>query len=196
MAKTVWKGGALLAPVPPALITCAGTDGAANILTVAWTGIVSSQPPRTYVSIKPSRYSHGLISATRQFVINLPTRALARATDYCGVKSGADTDKFADLALTHEPSPTLGCPLLRQSPVSLECRVTDILPMGSHDMFLADIISVVVDDEFVEGGKLRMDKAGIIAFAHGSYYTLGSYLGSFGFSVMKKKTAKRKQQRK
>lgn len=195
MPKTLWKGGALLAPVPPAMVTCAGTDDAANVLTVAWTGIVNSNPPKTYVSIKPSRHSHALITQTRQFVINLPTRALVRAADYCGVKSGRDTDKFADTALSHSPSPTLGCPLLDQSPVSLECRVTDILPMGSHDMFLADIVGVVVDEQFVEGGKLRLDKADIVAFAHGSYYALGSYLGSFGFSVMKKKTAKRKRKK-
>lgn len=195
MAKAVWKGGTLLAPVPPALVTCADADGNANILTVAWTGIVNSNPPKTYVSIRPSRYSHGLIGDTRQFVINLPTRALVRTADYCGVKSGADTDKFTDMALTHEPSPNLGCPLLCQSPVSLECRVTDILPLGSHDMFLADIVSVVVEDQFIENGKLRLDKADILAFAHGSYYTLGSFLGNFGFSVMKKKTAKKKRKK-
>lgn len=194
MAKTVWKGGTLLAPVPPALVTCAGSDGRPNVLTVAWTGIVCSTPPMTYVSVMPSRYSHGLITETRRFVINLPTRALARAADYCGVKSGRDTDKFADMGLAVDPSPNLGCVMLSQSPLSLECRVTDVLSLGSHDMFLTEIAGVVVDEQFIENGKLRLDKADIIAYAHGAYYTLGSYLGSFGFSVMKKKTAKRKRQ--
>jgi flavin reductase (DIM6/NTAB) family NADH-FMN oxidoreductase RutF len=195
MPKQVWRGAALLAPVPLAMVTC-GHQGIANIITVAWTGIASSSPPKTYVSIKPSRYSHEMIKQSGVFVINLTTRQLARAADTCGVKSGRDFDKFKELGLTHVPSPNVGCPMLVESPVSLECRVCDILPLGSHDMFLADILSVCVEDQFInEGGRLRLDKADIISYAHGSYYTLGTFLGGFGFSVMKKKTAKRKRQK-
>lgn len=195
MAKITWKGGALLAPVPVAMVTCSH-GGRDNVLTIAWTGITNSTPPKTYISVRPGRFSYEMIKQSGTFVINLATREMIRAADYCGVKSGRDTDKLAELSLQTEPSPNLGCPMLCDSPVSIECRVFDIIPLGSHDMFMADIVSVSVDDAFVDtGGKLRLDKADIVGFAHGSYYTLGSFLGNLGFSVMKKKTAKRKRKK-
>ncbi len=191
MAKQVWKGATLLAPVPPVLVTCKNGEGA-NILTAAWTGVLNSQPPKTYISLRPSRFSHELIGDTRSFVLNLTTRSLVRAADFCGVKSGRDTDKLAALSLHTEPAPVTGCPMLCESPVSLECRVFDVLPLGSHDMFLADILNVCVDESLIDdAGKLRLDKARLVAYAHGAYYALGERLGTFGFSVKKKK-AKRK----
>ena len=187
MAKTTWKGGTLLAPVPPALVSC--SDGEHdNLITVAWTGIVNSDPPKTYVSIRPSRYSHGLIKASGEFAIHLTTKELARATDWCGVYTGAKVDKFERCRLTKQKASRIGCPIIEESPLVLECRVTDILSLGSHDMFLADIVAVDVDEELLdESGKLHLERAGLIAYAHGDYFELGRRIGGFGFSVAKKK---------
>lgn len=186
MAKINWKGGALLAPVPAALVTCAHA-GRTNVLTIAWTGILNSKPPRCYISVRPERFSYELIKTSHQFVINLAPRSLAFAVDFCGVKSGRDIDKFSAMDLAAEPSPVLGLPMLSQCPVAIECRVFEVMPLGSHDLFLADIVGVCVDDTFIgPSGKLRLDKADIIGFVHGSYYSLGSYLGNLGFSVAKK----------
>lgn len=195
MAKIKWKGGALLAPVPATMVTCA-YGGRENVLTIAWTGIINSNPPKTYISVRPTRFSYDMIKNSGVFVINLTPRSLVRAADICGVKSCRDTDKLSELSLTTELSPVLGCPMLCQSPVSVECRVFDVVPLGSHDMFMADIVGVNVDDSFIDvGGKLRLDKADIVGFAHGSYYTLGSFLGNLGYSVMKKKTISRKRKK-
>ena len=198
MAKLQWKPGTLLAPAPPALVSC-GTMEAHNVLTAAWTGIVCSEPPMTYVSIRPERYSHHMILELGGFVINLPTQAIVRATDLCGVKSGRDGDKFALAGLTAEPSALVAAPGIGECPVSLECRVREVLHLGSHDMFLSDIVAVDVDPGYVdEKGALHLEKAGLLAYAHGGYYGLGRQLGTFGFSVRKKpvrrgaKPAKRK----
>lgn len=198
MAKLQWKPGTLLAPAPPALVSC-GTMEAHNVLTAAWTGIVYSEPPMTYVSIRPERYSHHMILERGEFVINLPTQAIVRATDLCGVKSGRDGDKFALAGLTAEPSALVAAPGIGECPVSLECRVREVLHLGSHDMFLSDIVAVDVDPGYVdEKGALHLEKAGLLAYAHGGYYGLGRQLGTFGFSVRKKpvrrgaKPAKRK----
>lgn len=198
MAKLQWKPGTLLAPAPPALVSC-GTMEAHNVLTAAWTGIVNSEPPMTYVSIRPERYSHGIIQEKGEFVINLPTQAIVRATDLCGVKSGRDGDKFALAGLTAEPSAQVAAPGIGECPVSLECRVREVLHLGSHDMFLSDIVAVDVDPRYAdEKGALHLEKAGLLAYAHGGYYGLGRQLGTFGFSVRKKpvrrgaKPAKRK----
>lgn len=198
MAKLQWKPGTLLAPAPPALVSC-GTMEAHNVLTAAWTGIVCSEPPMTYVSIRPERYSHHMILERGEFVINLPTQAIVRATDQCGVKSGRDGDKFALAGLTAEPSALVAAPGIGECPVSLECRVREVLHLGSHDMFLSDIVAVDVDPGYVdEKGALHLEKAGLLAYAHGGYYGLGRQLGTFGFSVRKKpvrrgaKPAKRK----
>ena len=176
MTKITWKPGTLLAPVPPAMISC-GTLEKPNVMTAAWTGIINSEPPMTYVSIRPSRYSHEIISKTKEFVINMTTLDLVKAADYCGVKSGRTVDKFKEMNLT----------AAAQSPVSLECQVTAIHSFETHDMFLAKIVAVQVDDRYIdEAGKLWMEKMGLVAYAHGSYFTMGRLLGKFGFSVEKK----------
>lgn len=196
VAKLKWKGGTLLAPVPPALVTC--KDGEReNLLTVAWTGIVNSDPPKTYISVRPSRYSHGIIQKSGVFAINLTTKALVRATDWCGVYTGAKVNKFERCKLQTSSAYEIDCPILADSPVVLECRVTDVIPLGSHDMFLADIVAVDVDEDLIgEDGKLRLDRAGLIAYAHGDYYELGKRLGHFGYSVAKKKKPQKKGTRK
>ena len=193
MPKTKWKGGTLLAPVPPALVTC--SDGERdNVLTVAWTGILNSDPPKTYISVRPSRFSHELISKSGEFAIHLTTKALARATDWCGVYTGAKVDKFERCRLTKELANEIACPIIAEAPLALECRVTDVIHLGSHDMFMADIVAVDVDDSLIdEKGKLHLDCAGLLAYAHGEYFELGKKLGTFGYSVAKKK---KKPQRK
>ena len=159
MPKTEWKGAALLAPVPPALVSC-GTLEAPNALAVAWTGILNSQPPKTYISVRPERYSYGLIKESGEFIINLPTAALVRAVDYCGVKSGRNGNKLAAARLTAEAVPGFAAPAIAESPLSLACRVADIVPLGTHDMFLADIVSVQVDEALIDAnGRLRLAKA-------------------------------------
>ncbi len=189
MAKLKWKGGALVAPVPPAMITCGSDEkGNANIITVAWTGITNTQPPKTYISVRPSRHSYKIIKESGEFAINLTTRELVKHADWCGVYTGAKVNKFELCALTKEAANDISCPLIAESPLSLECRVTDIIPLGSHDMFLADIVAVDVDERLIDkDGKLRLDKAGLAAFAHGEYFALGDKIGTFGFSVKKKK---------
>ena len=186
MAKLQWKPGTLLAPAPPALVSC-GTMEEHNVLTAAWTGIVNSEPPMTYVSIRPQRHSHSIIQEKGEFVINLPTEAIVKATDLCGVKSGRDVDKFALAGLTAEPSNLVAAPGIAGCPISLECKVREVTHLGSHDMFLADIVAVDVDPKYVdEKGALHMEKAGLLAYAHGAYFGLGKQLGTFGFSVRKK----------
>jgi flavin reductase (DIM6/NTAB) family NADH-FMN oxidoreductase RutF len=192
MAKLKWKGGALLCPVPPALVTC--SDGERdNVLTVAWTGIVNTVPPKTYISVRPSRHSYKIIKESGVFAINLTTRALVRSADCCGVYTGAKVDKFAKCSLTRERASEIDCPIIAQSPLSLECRVTDIIPLGSHDMFLADIVAVDVDESLVDDkGKLHLERAQLAAYAHGDYFALGEKIGSFGYSVKKKHTGKKR----
>ena len=186
MPKLIWKGSAQLSPVPAALVTC-GSSGRANVLTVAWTGIVCSQPPRTYISVRPERYSYGLLAETGEFAINLTTEALRRAADYCGVRSGKNEDKFAACALETEPGETIDVPILSASPVSLECRVFERIPLGSHEMFLADITAVRVREDCLDAaGRLSLEKAGLLAYSHGTYHALGKPVGTFGWSVRKK----------
>ena len=186
MAKIVWPGGALLAPVPAALVTC-GSLEKPNVLTVAWTGIVNSTPPKTYISLRPERYSYEIIRETGEFVINLSTQALARAADFCGVRSGRQVDKFEKIGLTALPASAVSAPLLGESPLSLECRVFQTIELGSHTMFLADIVAVDVEDALVdEKGKLHLERADLISYAHGEYFALGRKLGTFGYTVRKK----------
>lgn len=186
MKKTTWKGGALLAPIPPVLVSC-GDEEKANIITVAWTGIVATVPPKTYVSIRPTRHSHSIITEKREFVINLATAEQAKKVDYCGIYTGAKVDKFEKCSFTKAKSTEVSCPSIAECPLSIECRVTDILPQGSHDMFIADIVAVNVDENLIdEKGKLELEKAGLLAFAHGEYFKLGDKVGEFGFSARKK----------
>ncbi len=187
MSKVVWKGGALLGPLPPVMVSC-GDGERDNILTVAWTGITCTHPPKTYISIRPSRYSYPIIRETGEFVINLAPASLVRAVDYCGIYTGAKVDKFSRCGLTRETAQQVKCPLIAESPLSLECRVTDVIPLGSHDMFLADIVAVDVEESLLdEKGALRLSRAKLAAFAHGEYFALGERLGKFGFSAAKKK---------
>ncbi len=189
MAKQKWKGGALLAPVPPAMVSCGDdADGSANIITIAWTGIINTIPPKTYISVRPSRHSYKLIKESGEFAINLTTTSLVRSADYCGIYTGAKVNKFEKCNLHKEAASEISCPLIAESPLSLECRVTDIIELGSHHMFLADIVAVDVDDSLLSSdGKLCLEKAKLAAFSHGEYFALGEKLGYFGFSVKKKK---------
>lgn len=159
-----------------------------NVLTIAWTGIINTIPPKTYISVRPERHSYSLIRESGEFVLNLPTAQLVRAVDYCGVKSGRDVNKWKEMHLTPVAASRVSCPLLGESPLSLECRVTDVITMGSHDMFLADIVATDVEESLLDDkGALHLEQAGLLAFAHGTYYALGDRLGTFGYSVRKKK---------
>ncbi|MBQ8346672.1 MAG: flavin reductase family protein [Alphaproteobacteria bacterium] len=192
MTKTSWKAGTMLYPLPPVMVSC-GTTEKPNVFTVAWTGIINSEPAMTYISVRPSRYSYDLIKQSGEFVINLTTAKMLKAADFCGVKSGRNTDKFAQTGLTAIPCKKVKSPMIAESPVSLECRVTEIKPLGSHDMFLAEITAVNVDDEFLNAdGLFQLEKSGLIAFCHGGYYALGGKIGTFGFSVAKKKSRKQR----
>ncbi len=185
MSKIQWKGGTLLSPAPAVLVTCADGDKQ-NVFTVAWTGIVNSDPPMTYVSVRPSRYSHELIANSGAFVINLTTAPMARVTDSCGVYTGRKVNKFEKFHLATEDANIVRCPLLSDSPVSLECRVTQRIPLGSHEMFLAEIVAVDVDENLLDkNGKLHLERADLLAYSHGEYFSLGKRLGGFGFSVKK-----------
>lgn len=191
MAKVRWKGSTLLSPVPAALVSCARGEEK-NIITIAWTGILNSQPPKTYISVRPTRHSYQMIMETREFAIHLTPKSLVRAADWCGVYTGAKVDKFARCHLTPEPASEIAAPIIAECPLALECRVTDTIDLGSHTMFLADIVAVDADETLLdEDGKLCIDRANLVAYAHGDYYELGRRLGKFGFSVAKKKTAKK-----
>lgn len=187
MSKTIWKGSALLAPVPPALVTC-GTIEKPNVLTVGWTGIVCTHPPMTYISVRPTRYSYGIITKTREFVINLPTSSMSRIADFCGMKSGAKINKIQHCQLELASASIVKAPILKQCPVSLECQVSEIKHLGTHSMFLANIVAVQVEDRYLDSkGKLNLQQAGLLAYAHGEYFALGRKCGDFGFSVKKKR---------
>lgn len=194
--KESWKGSVITAPLPPALVSC-GTAEKPNVLTVAWTGVLCTKPPVTYISVRPERFSYDIINKSREFVINLPTDSLVRAVDLCGVKSGRDTDKFALTGLTAVPAFNVAAPMIAECPVSVECRVREIVPLGSHDMFIADIVGVGAAKELLDDkGRLALEKAGLLAYAHGAYFSLGKQLGTFGYSVRKKKTpVKRREQK-
>lgn len=192
MAKISWKPGTMLFPLPPVMVTC-GTMEKPNVLTIAWTGIINSEPPLTYISVRPSRYSHKIINETKEFVINISTLELAKACDFCGVRSGKNTDKFKEMNLEIEPCSQVKAPMLKKAPVSLECKVIEVKSFGTHDMFMAEIVNVNIDDKYLEDdNRLALEKAGLLVFAHGHYYTMGRDLGAFGFSVDKTKENKTK----
>jgi len=187
MSKQFWKGSVLLAPVPAALVSC-GTVEKPNVLTVGWTGIVCTHPPMTYISIRPERFSHDIIKNSGEFVINLTTSAMIKKTDFCGVKSGRNTDKFKACGFHALPSHEISAPIIEECPVSLECKVTEIKPLGSHTMFLAEIVGIDVDEKYIDSkNKLNLQQCGLAAYSHGEYFALGRKLGDFGFSVRKKK---------
>lgn len=184
--KQVWKAGTFVYPVPAVLVSCSDGDKN-NMLTIAWTGTICTDPAMTYISVRKSRLSYDIIKKTGEFCINLTTKDLAYATDYCGVKSGRDEDKFKNMNLTPKKASKINAPMIKESPVNIECRVTEIKELGSHDMFLAEVLAINVDSKFIdETGKFDMQKCGLITYAHGEYFKLGEKLGKFGFSVKKK----------
>ncbi len=201
MAKISWRPGTLMAPLPPVLVSC-GTMEKPNVMTAAWTGVVCSEPTLVYVSLRPSRYSHEIISQTKEFVINLPTVALAKQVDMCGVKSGRNVNKFELSGLTAAPCSKISAPQVMESPISLECRVIEIKHLATqsqpatHDMFLAEVLSVNVDEQYLdENNALHLEKAGLLAYAHGFYYALGEQLGKFGWSVEKNSTKRKRAEK-
>ena len=187
--KQSWKPGTMIYPLPAVLISCGESEQEYNLFTVAWTGTVCTNPPMCYISVRPERHSYEIIKRTGEFVINLTTASLARATDWCGVRSGRDYDKFSEMGLTAEAAAVVKAPIVAESPVSIECRVKQIVPLGSHDMFIADVVNVLVDEEYInpETGKLELERADMIAYSHGEYFRLGEAIGHFGWSVRKKK---------
>ena len=186
MSKQEWKPGTILYPIPAVMVSC-GTMEKSNILTIAWTGTVNSDPAMTYISVRPERYSYDIIKNSGEFVINVTTEELAFATDWCGVRSGAKFDKFKEMKLTKAPALHVDCPIIAESPINIECKVRQEIPLGTHNMFLADIVGVQADEKFMEeGGRFDFAASNPIAYSHGEYYTLGKKLGKFGYSVKKK----------
>lgn len=185
----------MLYPVPAVMVSCARPGEKPNIITVAWAGTICSSPAMLSISVRKERYSYDIIKETGNFVVNLVNRDLVFATDYCGVRSGRDTDKYQEMKLTPLPSQHVDAPGIAESPVNLECKVTQVIPLGTHDMFLAEIVGVTVDESYMdENGKFHLNDAGLVAYSHGEYFELGKKLGAFGYSV-KKKTARRRKQK-
>lgn len=191
--KQSWKPGTVLYPLPAVLVSCGAAPEEYNMLTVAWTGTVCSDPPMCFISVRPERHSHAIISRTGEFVINLTTRRLARAADWCGVRSGRDFDKFREMGLTAVPSEKVAAPLIAESPVNIECRVRQVLPLGTHDMFLAEVVGVQADEAYIDPatGRFCLERADPIVYSHGEYFALGEALGHFGWSVRKRKRRRR-----
>ncbi|MEG1621850.1 MAG: flavin reductase family protein [Alistipes sp.] len=190
--KESWKPGTLIYPLPAVLVSCGETPEEYNMLTVSWTGTVCTNPPMCYVSIRPERHSYDIIRRTGEFVINLTTEELARATDWCGVRSGRDCDKFREMGLTPGQGVIVKAPIIEQSPLNIECRVKQIIPLGSHDMFLAEVVNIQVDASLIDpiSGKLELEKACPIVYSHGAYFKLGEAIGTFGWTVRRKKSTR------
>jgi flavin reductase (DIM6/NTAB) family NADH-FMN oxidoreductase RutF len=188
VGKRSWKPGNVLSPVPVVLVSCGGQQGwKANLLTIAWVGSICSEPPMLSISVRPERYSHDIIQITREFVVNVPSLRQARAVDWCGVVSGSDVDKFTGAGLTPAPALSVKSPIVLECPLNIECRVRKSLKLGSHTIFLAEVVAVQVSSALVGAkGKLRLEKGGLLAFAHGEYFELGRRIGRFGFSVRKR----------
>ena len=189
MSKIAFKPGTLIYPLPAVMVSCGDAPDNYNILTIGWTGTICSDPPMCYISVRPERYSYDIIKRTGEFVINLTTEALAKETDWCGVRSGRDYNKFKEMHLTPEPAQLLKAPLIAESPLSIECRVKQIMPLGTHDMFIADVVAVDAEERLVDKstGQFQLNHAHPLAYSHGKYYGLGDKIGGFGFSVKKKK---------
>ncbi len=189
MAKQHWKPGTMVYPIPAVMVSCGSTPEDYNIITIAWTGTICSEPAMCYISVRKNRHSYDIIKKTGEFVINLTTQHLAYATDWCGVKSGKDFNKFQEMNLTPGKSKEIAAPIIEESPLSIECKVTQIVELGSHDMFIAKVVNVQADEKYIhpQTGKFVLSKARPIAYSHGHYFELGKLIGRFGFSVMKKK---------
>lgn len=187
MGKISWKPGNMLYPLPAVLVTCCDKAGRDNVLTVAWTGTICSDPVMLYISVRPERYSYPMLKETGEFVVNLTTEALCKAVDYCGVRSGREEDKFQVTGLTKGKAEKVKPPIIMESPVNIECKVTDIIPLGSHDMFVAQVVNVQVSDEYMdEKGTFHLAQAKPLAYSHGTYYEIGAQIGAFGYSVRRK----------
>lgn len=195
MQKRDWKPGCLIYPLPATIVSCGHNPENYNLITIAWTGTVNSKPPMCYISVRKERYSYDIIKKTGDFVINLTNKKLAYATDWCGVKSGKDYEKFEHMNLTPGEAKIVRAPIIKESPLNIECQVKDIIELGSHDMFLAEVVNIKASDKYFDAqDAFRLDKAQLIAYSHGQYYTLGEKIGKFGFSVEKQKS--KKQQKK
>lgn len=191
MGKVTWKPGTFLYPLPAVMVSC-GTMEKSNIITIAWTGILNTNPATVYISVRPTRYSYQLIKQSGEFVINLTTKNLARVTDWCGVKTGEKVDKFKEMKLHKEKANFVKCPMIQESPVSVECKVKEIQELGSHHMFIAEVLAINVDEKYIdEKGAFDIAKCDLMAYSNGHYYTLGKKIGRFGFSVQKKKKRKK-----
>ena len=187
MGKVIWKSGTFIYPIPAVMVSC-GDMEKSNIITVAWTGILNTNPATVYISVRPTRYSYNLIKESKEFVINLTTEKLVKATDWCGVRTGAKFDKFKEMNLHKEKAKYVKCPLIKESPVSIECKVKEIKELGSHHVFIAEVLSIDADEKYIDSkGAFDISKCNLIAYANGGYYILGKKVGKFGFSVMKKK---------
>ena len=187
MAKKTLRGGALLAPLPPTMVSCGDMENS-NIITIGWTGILNTIPPKTYISVRPTRHSYEMIKEKGEFIINLTPSNLVKEADYCGIYTGKKVNKFEKCKLTKVKGTQIDTPMIEECPVNIECRVTDIIPLGSHDMFMADILAVNVNEElFDKEDKMHLDKANLICYSHGEYFELGKKIGKFGFSTNKKK---------
>ncbi len=188
MGKQHWRPGNMLYPVPAVMVSCGKEKETPNIITVAWAGTVCSDPAMLSISVRPERYSYDIIRETGEFVVNLVTKDLVFATDYCGVKSGREVDKFKEMHLTPLASQKIGAPGIAESPVNIECKVVKELPLGSHTMFVAEVVNVTVEDAYLnETGKFELNSTGLVSYSHGEYFLLGEKLGKFGYSVQKKK---------
>lgn len=198
MGKQYWRPGNMLYPLPAVMVSCKRQGEKPNIITVAWTGTVCSSPAMVSISVRKERYSYEIIKETGEFVINLATKDLVRALDYCGVRSGRDVDKYKEAGLTVLASKEIAAPGIMESPVNLECRVTEVKPLGSHDLFLAEVVSVTIEDRYMnDDGKFELNRSGLITYSHGEYFELGKKAGSFGYSVRKpEKNHKKKNKRK
>ena len=187
MGKVTWKSGTFEYPIPAAMVSC-GNMEKSNIITVAWTGVINTNPAMVYISVRPERYSYDIIKKSKEFVINLTNEQLAYATDWCGVKSGKDVDKFKQMHLTKQRANFVECPMIEEAPVSIECKVKEIKKLGSHDMFIAEVVNVSIDDKYMdEKGAFHLNSANLVAYSHGEYYVLGEKIGKFGYSVQKVK---------
>lgn len=194
MSKQVWKPGNMLYPLPAVMVSCGDKEGNANIVTIAWTGTVCTNPAMLYISLRPERHSYQMIKETGEFVVNLTTKDLVYATDYCGVRSGRDVDKFKEMKLTKQKAEKLMyAPIIKESPVSIECKVVEIKELGTHHMFLAQVLAVDIDERYMDkSGKFRLNSADLMVYSHGEYFNLKEQLGTFGYSVRKKTTTKTK----
>lgn len=189
MSKQSWRPGTMVYPVPAVLVTCGESVENSNMITVAWTGTICSDPAMCYISVRPSRHSYEMIKNSMEFTINLTTVDMARTTDWAGVKSGKDFDKWKETGLTPIAGEKVACPYIKESPLSIECRVKEIIKLGTHDMFIAEVINILAEESLIDSdtGAFRLDKAGLMAYSHGAYYELGKEIGRFGWSVKKKK---------